>query len=140
MVRKGSSFESFLEEQGIVEEVTAEAKKRVLIWQLKKLLQESNLTMTELAARMGTSRSSVNRMFDPSAGLTLETLTKAANALDAIVSISITPKKAATKKRKLSDRTRKPVKKPETSEAKTNRKGTRKKGQKKAGQRKALVG
>lgn len=36
----GSSFDSFLEEEGILEECKEEAAKRVLVWQLEKEMQK----------------------------------------------------------------------------------------------------
>ena len=40
MNHSGSSFDSFLEEEGIREEVEAVAIKRVLAWQLERAMQE----------------------------------------------------------------------------------------------------
>ena len=40
----GSSFDSFLEQEGIREEVEAVAIKRVLAWQLKKAMRKQQKT------------------------------------------------------------------------------------------------
>ena len=40
----GSTFDSFLEEEGIREEVETGALKRVLAWQLEQALQEQKKT------------------------------------------------------------------------------------------------
>ena len=40
----GSSFDDFLHEEGLHEEVTAAAVKRVLAWQIDQSLREQGLT------------------------------------------------------------------------------------------------
>jgi antitoxin HicB len=40
----GSSFDSFLEEKGVLEECKEEAAKRVRVWQLEKEMQKQHLT------------------------------------------------------------------------------------------------
>jgi len=44
MDHSGSTFDSFLEEEGIREEVEAVAIKRVLAWQLEQAMQEQQKT------------------------------------------------------------------------------------------------
>jgi DNA-binding Xre family transcriptional regulator len=79
---RGSAFEDFLHEEGLYEEVTARAVKKLLAWQLSRALDETGLTKTELAARMRTSRAAVNRLLDPdNPALNLQTMDKAARAL-----------------------------------------------------------
>ncbi len=78
----GSDFDDFLEEEGILAEVEAAALKRVLAYQLRQLMQQQQLTKTEMAKRMRTSRASLNRLLDPSnPSVTLQTLERAARAL-----------------------------------------------------------
>lgn len=80
--RIGSSFDDFLKEEGIYEEVTARAIKRVITRQLDALMQEQGLTKTELAKRMETSRAQLDRLLDPeNESVTLGTLTRAAHAV-----------------------------------------------------------
>ena len=55
--RIGSSFDEFLKQEGIYEEVTARAIKRVIARQLDALMQDQGLTKSSLARRMKTSRS-----------------------------------------------------------------------------------
>ena len=50
--RIGSSHDDYLKEEGIYEEVTARAIKRVLVRQLDALMRDKGLTKTELAKRM----------------------------------------------------------------------------------------
>lgn len=81
-VRSGSSFDDFLKEDGIYEEVTARAIKRVVSRQIARLMAEEGLTKAELARRMGTSRAQLDRLLDPDNGsVTLSTLVRAAEAV-----------------------------------------------------------
>ncbi len=78
----GSDFDDFLEEEDMLAEVEATALKRVLAYQLRQLMQQQQLTETEMAKRMRTSRASLNRLLDPSnPSVTLQTLERAARAL-----------------------------------------------------------
>lgn len=78
----GSSFEDFLQEEGMLEETTAIAIKRVLAWQISEAMKAQQLTKTAMAARMHTSRASLNRLLDEEdTSLTLTTLASAAAAL-----------------------------------------------------------
>jgi hypothetical protein len=43
----GSSFDDFLKEEGIYEECTAAALKRVLAWQIEQEMQRQKITRTE---------------------------------------------------------------------------------------------
>jgi len=80
--RIGSSFDDFLKEEGIYEEVTARAIKRVIVRQLDALMDNEGLTKTELARRMKTSRAQLDRLLDPdNEFVTLGTLTRAARAV-----------------------------------------------------------
>ena len=80
--RVGSSFDDFLREDGIYEEVTARAIKRVLARQLDALMQDQGLTKSALAKKMRTSRTQLDRLLDPeNESVTLGTLTRAAQAV-----------------------------------------------------------
>ena len=78
----GSSFDSWLEEEGIYEDVSTAAIKRVLARQLEATMQEQNISVSEMARRMETNRSTVNRLLDPgNSSVTLGTLHRAATAV-----------------------------------------------------------
>lgn len=78
----GSRFDDWLKEEGIYEEVTTAAMKRVLAWQLEQAMQEGGLTKSAMARRMATSRPQLDRLLDPENGnVTLDTLAKAAAAV-----------------------------------------------------------
>jgi antitoxin HicB len=78
----GSSFDSWLREEGIYEETSSTAIKRVLARQVEAAMKEQNVSKTEMAKRMQTSRAALNRLLDPeNEAITLSTLRKAARAV-----------------------------------------------------------
>ena len=78
----GSTFESWLDEKGIREEVTAAAVKSVIADQIAAAMKERGLTKSRMAAMMHTSRAQLDRLLDPQSGsVTLETLMTAARAV-----------------------------------------------------------
>jgi DNA-binding Xre family transcriptional regulator len=78
----GSSFDSFLEEEGILEEVEAVAIKRVIAWQLAEAMRASKVSKKAMAERIGTSRSQLDRLLDPeNSSVHLQTIAKAARAI-----------------------------------------------------------
>ncbi len=84
------SLDRFLEEEGILAETEAVAVKRVIAFQLRELMKEQKLTKTQLAKRMGTSRSALERLLDPdNASVTLLTLERAAKALGKTIRIEL---------------------------------------------------
>ena len=94
-IHTGSTFDSFLEEEGIREEVEAVAIKRVLAWQLEQAMQEQQKTKQAMAKQLHTSRSQLDRLLDPrNVSVTLDTLTRAAKALGKRVIIRVSDVKA----------------------------------------------
>jgi hypothetical protein len=86
----GSSFEEFLKEEGIFEETTTQAVKRVLSWQISQAMKEKGISKLEMAKRMQTSRSQVDRFLDPNNDkVLLETVQRAASAVGKRVSLSL---------------------------------------------------
>lgn len=78
----GSSFNSFLEEEGILDETREIAIKRVIAFQLAEIMKDRGISKVEMAARMDTSRSQLDRLLDPDNDkVTLSTLTRAANVV-----------------------------------------------------------
>lgn len=87
----GSSLDDFLTEEGVLEDATVIAVKRTIAWQIKKEMELQNITKTNLAKRMKTSRNAVNRLLDDSnAHLTLTVLIKAAVALNKTIRVELT--------------------------------------------------
>ena len=86
----GSNFDDFLEEEGVLAEAEAIAVKRVLTFQLKELMKAQKLNKTQLARRMKTSRSALERLLDPdNPSVTLLTLERAARALGKNIRIEL---------------------------------------------------
>lgn len=64
--------------------------KQVIAEQLETAIKEQNMTRTELAKRMGTSRMVINRLLDlDNTSVTLITLEKAVSALGRQLKITI---------------------------------------------------
>lgn len=86
----GSNFDDFLAEEGLLEQAETVAIKRVLAYQVEKLMKEQNLSKTEMSRRMKTSRASLERLLDLGNQLvTLQTLLRAARALGKRLKISL---------------------------------------------------
>lgn len=86
----GSTFDSFLEEEAIREEVEAIAVKRVLSWQLEQEMMKQHKTKREMARDLKTSRSQLDRLLDPrNTAVSLETITRAARALGKTIVLRI---------------------------------------------------
>jgi len=86
----GSAFDDFLKDAGTYEATQTVAIKRVLAWQIEKAMKKQRLTKAEMARRMETSRSQLDRLLDPdSDSVTLETLTRAARAIGRQVKLEL---------------------------------------------------
>ncbi|MCC7266682.1 MAG: XRE family transcriptional regulator [Caulobacteraceae bacterium] len=87
---RGSSLDSFLEEEGVLNEFQAKAIKEVIAWQLGEAMKERNLSKRKLAELMHTSRTQVDRVLDPNDGnVTLETLQRAAEVVGRRVQLAL---------------------------------------------------
>ena len=76
---RGSSFEDFLKDEGLLDVSNATAVKRALAWQIAEAMRTQHLTKSAMAARMHTSRSQLERLLDPEkTGVSLETIQRAA--------------------------------------------------------------
>ncbi|MDZ7762076.1 MAG: helix-turn-helix transcriptional regulator [Desulfovermiculus sp.] len=86
----GQTFDRFLQEDGIYEEVQLIALKKTISQQIKMLMNKEHLNKTEMAQRLGTSRFSLDRLLnDESSNITLNTINKAALILGKRVDISL---------------------------------------------------
>ena len=78
----GSSFDTFLKDEGIFDEVHAKALKRALAEQIEESMATAKLTKVAMAERMSTSRSQLDRVLDPdNLSVQLDTLIRAARAV-----------------------------------------------------------
>ena len=92
----GSDFDSFLDEQGLLEETTAIAVKRYIAYRLAEKMNETRLSKSEMARRMDTSRSALDRLLDPNnSSVTLQTLQSAVQALGGRLKIELAFRKHA---------------------------------------------
>jgi antitoxin HicB len=88
--RVGSDFDDFLREEGIDDQAEAVSVKRVLASELERNMQKAQLTKTDMAKRMGTTRAQLDRLLNPeNPATTLQTLVKAAGAVGKRVKISL---------------------------------------------------
>jgi antitoxin HicB len=88
----GQDFDAFLADEGIATEVEARAIKKVVV----ALLQSMNISQVELAAKLHTSRTQVQRLLDPdNTSITLGTLQRAADVAGHKLIIGFEPLRAA---------------------------------------------
>ncbi len=86
----GSDFDSFLDEENLRVEVESAAIKRIIAWQIESAMKQAKISKTAMARKMNTSRTSVERLLDPSnVSVTLQTLEKAALALGKSLKIEL---------------------------------------------------
>ena len=88
--KPGPLFEDFLREQGTYEETTEQAIKRVIAFQLAEAMKEQSITKVEMARRLETSRSQLDRLLDPDDGnVTIATLARAAKAVGRSIKLEL---------------------------------------------------
>ncbi len=86
----GSSLEDFLKEENRYEEAQTQAIKRILVWQLEEAMKKEEITKSEMARKMKTSRSQLDRLLDPdNQRIQLDTMMKAAAAVGKQVRIDL---------------------------------------------------
>jgi len=79
---RGSSFDRYLHEQGTFDDTHAIALKRAFAEAVADAMRSARLTKVAMARRMGTSRSQLDRVLDPTyTAVQLDTLLKAASAV-----------------------------------------------------------
>ena len=89
-VHVGTDFEDFLRDEGTLEEATALAVKRVLAWELQKAMKKNDISISELARRMKTSRAVVHRLLDEQdQSVTLATISRAAAVLGRTIQLRL---------------------------------------------------
>lgn len=78
----GSSLDDLFEEEGTLDEINIIAIKRLIAWQIQQEMVKQNLSKTEMAQQMKTSRSSLDRLLDPdNSAVTLDTIERAARVI-----------------------------------------------------------
>lgn len=86
----GQVFDDFLRGEDIYEEVQLNALKKTLASQIKTMMHEKGIKKTEMASRMNTSRSSLDRLLnEKSCNVTINTISKAATILGKRIELSL---------------------------------------------------
>ena len=86
----GSNFDEFLESEHILDEVSDLAIKKVIAHQIESEMKSQNISKTQMAKMMKTSRATVNRLLEPNnCSLTLHTLSNAARVLGKSLNVSL---------------------------------------------------
>ena len=88
--KAGPLFEDFLKEQGAYADATQQAVKRVLAYQLALAMKEQKITKVEMAKRLATSRSQLDRLLDPAnSSVSLSVLSRAAHAVGRTIRLEL---------------------------------------------------
>lgn len=88
--RIGETFESFLRDEGIHDDVVSTAIKRTLALQIEHEMAAQNISKAEMARRMKTSATQLSRLLDPDNDrVQLDTLVKAASAVGKSLAVSL---------------------------------------------------
>ncbi|MDR0723268.1 MAG: helix-turn-helix transcriptional regulator [Treponema sp.] len=85
----GQNFDNFLTEQGIYDEVQELATKKIIVFQLQQELEAQNLSKSQMAKKMGTSRAAIDNILDPSYNTSLGSLERFARLLGKKISITL---------------------------------------------------
>ena len=81
-IDRNETFDQFLAKEGLLAETEDAAIKEIIADQIKIAMNKQQLSKTEMAARMQTSRRQLDRLLDPNNGsVTLATLRRAATAV-----------------------------------------------------------
>lgn len=91
----GSSFNDFLEEEGLEAEVQARAVKRTFVHQLEKQIAKKKRPKGFLRRIFGSPTTAGRVLDEEYTSLSLETMSKAASALGCELQISLVNKKSA---------------------------------------------
>jgi antitoxin HicB len=76
------TFDQYLDDKGLREEVTIAAEKMYIAWQLEQARVEQKLSKSALAQKLGTSRAQIDRVLDHhNQNVTIETLKRVASVL-----------------------------------------------------------
>lgn len=87
----GGDFDDFLRDEEMLDDAEAFATKRVIAYQIALEMELAHISQTELARRMKTSRSAVERLLDPAnPSVTLSTLERAASAVGKRLKVQLT--------------------------------------------------
>ncbi len=105
----GSTFDNFLEEEGVLAQSEAVALKRLIAWQIELAMADKKITKNAMAKRLSTSRTQIDRLLDPShVGVSIETVARAAKVVGKRVTFQVVDeeivRRAATKRSSVASR------------------------------------
>ena len=87
---RGSRLETVLRDEGLYDEVQVVALKRAIAEAIEEGMTKANLSKVEMARRMRTSRSQLDRVLDPACTtVQLDSLIRAASALGREIRITL---------------------------------------------------
>jgi len=86
---KGSSFEDFLKDENMLEEIDALAAKNILALKIRKLMEKRNISKSEMARLMHTQRGAIYNLINPKKDSKLTTIAKAARVLGKKIKIDL---------------------------------------------------
>ena len=86
----GSSLDELLKDTGELAEVNAVAIKRLITWHICQKMDKEKISKKKMATLMATSRSSLDRLLDPTnTSVTLRTLDRAARVIGKTLQIEL---------------------------------------------------
>ena len=88
----GSSFDAFLKSEGLEGEVAAKAAKRTFAHQLEKQMAKAGKKKIHLRSALG-SPTTTERLFNDHTGISLQTMSKAADVVGCDVEIKLVARK-----------------------------------------------
>lgn len=86
----GQNFSDFMKEQGLYEKAQHLASKKVIAAQLKAEMEKQNLSKSEVAKRMHTTRTAIDNALNPTFNTSISTIEKFASVLGKSVSLTLT--------------------------------------------------
>lgn len=89
----GSTLHSFLEEEGLLDDVLHLARKKVIADQIGREMKLQNITASMMAKSMKTSRTVVYRLLKADEGVTLDVLERASQVLGKNLVIKLVAKR-----------------------------------------------
>lgn len=87
----GSSFDSFLEEEGLEMEVAAKAAKRTFVHELEQKMVKKKTNKNAIRKALK-SPTTTERLFSDNVGVSLETMSRAASVVGCELEIRLVPK------------------------------------------------
>lgn len=86
----GTNFDDFLQETELLNEVVVISHKHILAMQIELAMKKKHITKAEMAKKMHTSRSAVDRLLNPNnPNTTLDTIERACIALGMRLNLSL---------------------------------------------------